>query len=93
MLLDRVVCALLTVSITVAATIIIAKMVGGTLPLAAKKLKLDPAIMAGPLITTIVDALALLFIVATAFCFGCAWLYPRPMTLVTPLHDHIYYLY
>ncbi|MBP7279673.1 MAG: magnesium transporter [Sedimentibacter sp.] len=50
----------LTVSITVAATVMIAKMVGGTLPLAAKKLKLDPAIMAGPLITTIVDALALM---------------------------------
>ena len=60
MLLDRVGLKVsLTVSITVAATIIIAKMVGGTLPLAAKKLKLDPAIMAGPLITTIVDALAL----------------------------------
>jgi magnesium transporter len=50
----------LTVSITVAATVILAKMVGGTLPLAAKKLKLDPTIMAGPLITTIVDALTLM---------------------------------
>ncbi len=61
MLLDRVGFKVsLTVSITVAATVVIAKMVGGTLPLAAKKLKLDPAIMAGPLITTIVDALALM---------------------------------
>lgn len=50
----------LTVSITVAVTVVLAKMVGGTLPIIAKKLKLDPAIMAGPLITTIVDALALL---------------------------------
>jgi len=50
----------LTVSLTVATTVMLAKMVGGTLPLIAKKLKLDPAIMAGPLITTIVDALVLL---------------------------------
>lgn len=50
----------LTISITVASTVILAKIVGGTLPLLAKKLKLDPAIMAGPLITTLVDALALM---------------------------------
>jgi magnesium transporter len=49
----------LTVSVTLAFTVIIAKMVGGLLPIAAKALKLDPAIMAGPLITTIVDAIAL----------------------------------
>lgn len=50
----------LTVSITLIATVVMAKMVGGILPLIAKKLKLDPAIMAGPLITTIVDSLALI---------------------------------
>ena len=50
----------LTVSITLVATIIMAKVIGGLLPMAAKKLKLDPAIMAGPLITTIVDTLALI---------------------------------
>ena len=49
----------LTVSITLFLTIIIAKVVGGILPLLARKFKLDPAIMASPLITTIVDALAL----------------------------------
>ncbi|QUH24547.1 magnesium transporter [Serpentinicella alkaliphila] len=49
-----------TVSITLLLTIMMAKMVGGTLPIIAKKLKLDPAIMAGPLITTIVDVMALL---------------------------------
>ncbi len=47
------------VSLTLVATVVLAKIVGCTLPLGAKKLKLDPAIMAGPLITTIVDALAL----------------------------------
>ncbi len=50
----------LTVSITVAITVMLSKMVGGTLPLIAKKLKLDPAIMAGPLITTLVDGLVLM---------------------------------
>ncbi|NLW17060.1 MAG: magnesium transporter [Firmicutes bacterium] len=49
----------LVVSLALVATVILAKIVGGTLPLVAKALKLDPAIMAGPLITTIVDALAL----------------------------------
>jgi magnesium transporter len=37
-----------------------AKVIGGLLPIAAKKLKLDPAIMAGPLITTVVDAMSLI---------------------------------
>ena len=49
----------LTVSLTLIITIMTAKMVGGTLPLLARRLKIDPAIMAGPLITTIVDALSL----------------------------------
>lgn len=42
------------------ATVVIAKVVGGVLPVVAKKLGLDPAIMASPLITTIVDACSLL---------------------------------
>ncbi len=50
----------LTISITLFVTVVIAKVVGGMLPILAKKLKMDPAIMAGPLITTIVDALALM---------------------------------
>ncbi len=49
----------LLVSLTLGVVVIIAKLVGGLLPIGAKKLKLDPAIMAGPLVTTIVDALAL----------------------------------
>lgn len=58
----------ITVSITLVATVMMAKMVGGMLPLIAKKLKMDPAIMAGPLITTIVDSMALIvyFSIATA---------------------------
>ena len=42
------------------ATVVIAKTVGGVLPMAAKLLHADPAIMAAPLITTIVDALSLM---------------------------------
>ncbi len=56
----------LTVCISLYFTVIIAKMVGGVLPLAAKKLHLDPAIMASPLITTVVDALALIVYFSTA---------------------------
>ncbi len=50
----------LVVCLTLAATVIAAKLVGCTLPLAAKALKLDPAVMASPFISTIVDALSLL---------------------------------
>lgn len=50
----------LTVSLTLIATVMMANIVGGLLPIAAQKVKLDPAIMAAPLITTIVDALSLL---------------------------------
>ena len=48
------------VCFTMAVTVLIAKMVGCTLPLAAKKVGFDPAVMASPFITTIVDALSLL---------------------------------
>lgn len=56
-----------TVSISLIVTIILSKVIGGILPLFAKKLKMDPAIMAAPLITTIVDAASLLayFAIAT----------------------------
>ena len=49
----------LTVCISMLLIVILAKVIGGVLPLLAKRLKMDPAIMAGPLITTIVDAFAL----------------------------------
>jgi magnesium transporter len=50
----------LVVSLTLFLTVIIAKIVGCSLPILAKRLRLDPAVMASPFITTIVDALALL---------------------------------
>ena len=48
------------VCLTLAVTVLIAKVVGCTLPMVAKAMKLDPAVMASPFITTIVDALSLL---------------------------------
>ena len=48
------------ICITLAVTVLFAKIVGCTLPLFAKKLGFDPAVMASPFITTIVDALSLL---------------------------------
>ncbi len=50
----------LVVNITLFFTVIIAKMVGSTLPILAKKIGFDPAVMASPFITTIVDAISLL---------------------------------
>ena len=48
------------VCITLLMAVIVAKMVGSTLPMLAKKIGLDPAVMASPFITTIVDAISLL---------------------------------
>ena len=56
---------------TMAVTVLVAKVVGCTLPMVAKKLGFDPAVMASPFITTIVDALSLLvyFGIASALLF------------------------
>ena len=61
----------LVVSFTLLAVVIIAKLVGCTLPMLAKKIGFDPAVMASPFITTIVDVISLLvyFEIAT-------WLLP-----------------
>ena len=56
----------LVVSLTLVCAVMIAKIVGAILPMVAIKIKVDPAIMASPLITTIADALSLMvyFIIA-----------------------------
>lgn len=51
------------VSLTLICTVFFAKIVGGVLPMLAKKLGFDPAVMASPFITTIVDAMSLLIYV------------------------------
>lgn len=58
----------LTVALAMLATVVLAKTAGGVLPIAAKLLHADPAIMAAPLITTIVDAVSLVcyFLIAQA---------------------------
>jgi len=49
----------LAVSATLAVTVLVAKIIGCMLPMIAKKLNLDPAVMASPFIATIVDAVSL----------------------------------
>jgi magnesium transporter len=49
----------MVVGLTLSCTIVLAKSVGCTLPILAKKLGFDPAVMSSPFITTIVDALSL----------------------------------
>ena len=59
----------LVVSLTIFATVVFAKIVGCLLPIGAKKIGLDPAVMASPFITTLVDAVSLLiyFTIASMF--------------------------
>ena len=60
-----------TVSLTLIFTVILAKQLGGILPILAKKLKLDPALMASPLLTTVVDTVSvLLFFSISTMVFG-----------------------
>ncbi len=54
------------VSLALACTVVVAKLVGCTLPLLAKKAKLDPAVVASPFITTVVDAVSLIVYCALA---------------------------
>ena len=56
----------LVVCATMSLTVLVAKIIGAVLPLVAKKLGLDPAVMASPFITTIVDTLSLLLYFAVA---------------------------
>ncbi len=58
----------LAVALALAVTVIVAKIIGSTLPILAKKIGFDPAVMASPLITTLVDAISLVlyFFIASA---------------------------
>lgn len=70
LLFDRVtVQVAFVVCITLAVTVLMAKIIGCTLPILAKKIGFDPAVMASPFITTIVDAISLIvyFSVASVF--------------------------
>ncbi|MBQ5927537.1 MAG: magnesium transporter [Clostridia bacterium] len=61
----------LVVSVALFSTLLLAKIVGCSLPLIAKKCKLDPAVVASPFITTIVDALSLvLYCYLAVFALG-----------------------
>lgn len=56
---------------TMVVTVVVAKIIGCSLPMVAKKIGFDPAVMASPFITTIVDAVSLLvyFLIAQAILF------------------------
>ena len=59
------------VSLALFATIFVAKLIGSSLPLLAKRLHLDPAVMASPFITTLVDAVSLvLYFLISSKIFG-----------------------
>ena len=61
LLFDRIAAPVaLVVCVTLVCTVLLSQLIGGVLPVVAKKLKIDPAVMASPLITTIVDATTLL---------------------------------
>ena len=67
---DVTVIVALAVALSLALTIIFAKLIGAALPILAKKLGFDPAVMASPFITTLVDAASLLiyfFVAARVF--------------------------
>jgi magnesium transporter len=57
---DQIIRISTVVSLTLCCTLVLAKSLGCLLPILAKRFRLDPAIMAAPLITTIADALSLL---------------------------------
>lgn len=60
------------ICLTLISTVIVAKIIGCTLPILAKRVGFDPAVMASPFITTIVDAVSLMiyFRIATAMMPG-----------------------
>lgn len=59
----------LIVCLSLSITVLLAKVIGAILPLVAKQLGFDPAVMASPFITTIVDALSLLVYFRVALLF------------------------
>lgn len=61
--------AALVVCLTLVVTVVVSKFIGCTLPILAKRIGFDPAVMASPFITTIVDAISLLIYFAFANLF------------------------
>ena len=56
----------IVVNISIVATVVFSKALGGILPILSDRVGLDPAMMTGPLITTVVDTCALLIYFALA---------------------------
>ena len=55
-----------SVAIAIAVSVIVSKLIGAVLPILTKKIGLDPAVMASPIITTVVDAISLILYFITA---------------------------
>ena len=68
-LIDNLLSLAIIVACTMFLTVVVAKLIGFSLPIIAKLLKIDPAIVSAPLITTMVDAVAILslFLIASMF--------------------------
>lgn len=61
----------LSVAIAIAVSVIVSKLIGAILPILTKKIGLDPAVMASPIITTVVDAISLiLYFIVARFTLG-----------------------
>ena len=61
----------MVISLSLFVTVCAAKSIGSLLPILAKKLKLDPALMASPVLTTVVDTVSvLLFFTISTIVFG-----------------------
>ena len=59
------------VAISLALTVVASKIIGSTLPFLAKRIGLDPAVMASPFITTLVDVVGLLmYFAVSSYAFG-----------------------
>ena len=58
--------ASISICLAIMSTVFVAKLIGSTLPIAAKIVGFDPAVMAGPFITTIVDVTTLLLLFGIA---------------------------
>lgn len=56
----------LAICLAILCTVFVAKVIGSTLPILAKKIGFDPAVMAGPFITTLVDVMSLLLLFGLA---------------------------
>ena len=59
----------MTVAVSVVGVVMLGNLVGALMPFIAQKFRIDPAVMSGPFITTVVDVIGLLIYFEVARCF------------------------